>query len=73
MTHDREIVKHYSSENKEDSISHMRNPVFLFWLLIVDEVRTFFVSLSEEIADTIAAMQGVMTDGLFVSHIFRRI
>jgi hypothetical protein len=30
------------------------------WLPIVDEVRTFFESMSEEIVDTIVVAQGVM-------------
>jgi mRNA-degrading endonuclease RelE of RelBE toxin-antitoxin system len=32
----------------------------VFRLPIVDDVRTFFESLSEEVADTVAAAQGVM-------------
>jgi hypothetical protein len=60
MIHRHKIVKHYSSENRKGRISHMRNPAFPLWLPVPDVYRTFFVNLSEEITDTIAAIHVFM-------------
>jgi hypothetical protein len=57
----------YCSVFNKDSVDiaafphHTRSSAYhTEWLPTLDEVRTFFASLSEEIADTIAVIQGVM-------------
>jgi hypothetical protein len=48
-----------SSENPQTE-SFVSSSTLSKCLPIVDEVRTFFENMSEEIADIIAAIQGVM-------------
>ena len=42
------------------AVSLAKSDLRSVWLPIVDDVRTFFESMTEEIADTITVMQGVM-------------
>jgi hypothetical protein len=47
-------------KQKRQNPPYMKFCLYTEWLPIVDDVRTFFESLSEEIADTIVAVQGGM-------------